>query len=158
MHMMEGMACVVRAIQEVTLTPELEDALGFDPPLATNDTCPDVPVRPCMHGGAGSWERLPDSPIFIVHAAMLRTGKVLLWSGAAEVGYPLNSLVWDPANPADMTICKLTVRTSSAAGTRGCRTGDCASPAATSRGPLVIRARRSSSIRRQPHPGRRWRI
>jgi len=103
MHMMGGMACVVRAIQEVTLTPALEDALGFDPPLATNDTCPDVPVHPCMHSGAGSWERLPDSPIFIVHAAMLRTGKVLLWSGAAEVGYPLNSLIWDPANPADMT-------------------------------------------------------
>jgi plastocyanin len=103
MHMMGGMACVVRAIQEVELTPALKDALGFDPPLATNDTCPDVPVHPCMHGGAGSWERLPDSPIFIVHAAMLRTGKVLLWSGAAEVGYPLNSLVWDPTNPADMT-------------------------------------------------------
>lgn len=103
MHMMEGMAAVVRAIQEVTLTPALEAALGFDLPLATNDTCPDVPVHPCMRGGDGSWERLPDSPIFIVHAAMLHTGKVLLWSGAAEAGYPLTSLVWDPANPTDMT-------------------------------------------------------
>jgi hypothetical protein len=52
---------------------------------------------------SGSWERLPDSPIFIVHAAMLNTGRVLLWSGAAEAGYPLTSLVWAPANPDDMT-------------------------------------------------------
>jgi hypothetical protein len=50
MHMMEGMACVARAIQEVTLTPALEDALGFDPPLATNDTCPDLHLRHQKHG------------------------------------------------------------------------------------------------------------
>jgi len=97
MHMMEGMAAVVRAIQEVDLTPELAAVLGFEPPLATGDVCPDVPVHPCAHGGTGSWERLPDSPIFIVHAALLPTGRVLLWAGTAEVGDPLESRVWDPA-------------------------------------------------------------
>ena len=30
-----------------------------------------------------------DSPVFVVHAAVLRTGRVLLFSGTAEVGYPL---------------------------------------------------------------------
>lgn len=97
MHMMEGMAAVVRAIQEVELTPELEAALGFVPPLATGDMCPDVPLHPCAHGGEGTWEQLPDAPIFIVHAAMLHTGKVVLWAGTAEVGDPLESRVWDPA-------------------------------------------------------------
>ncbi|HEU4387773.1 MAG TPA: galactose oxidase-like domain-containing protein [Blastocatellia bacterium] len=96
MHMMQGMAAVVRATQDVTLTPEIESALGFDLPVPTSDTCPDVPMHPCSHGGAGSWERLPDLPIFVVHSALLRTGKVLLWAGTAEVGDPLESRVWDP--------------------------------------------------------------
>ncbi|MGH8584458.1 MAG: galactose oxidase-like domain-containing protein [Gammaproteobacteria bacterium] len=96
MHMMEGMAAVVRAIQDVELTPALEAALGFVAPLATGDTCTDVPIHPCAHGGAGTWERLPDSPIFVVHAAQLHNGKVLLWAGTAEVGDPLESRVWDP--------------------------------------------------------------
>jgi plastocyanin len=96
MHMMEGMAAVVRAVQDVVLTPDVESALGFELPVPTGDTCPDVSLHPCAHGGTGSWERLPDSPIFVVHAAVLHTGKVLLWSGTAEVGDPLESRVWDP--------------------------------------------------------------
>src|SRR5215211_6092642 len=49
----------------------------------------------------GKWESLPDSPIFVVHAALLHTGKVLLFSGRAEKGesdpnYRLESKVWDP--------------------------------------------------------------
>jgi plastocyanin len=97
MHMMEGMAALVRAIQEVEVTPELEAALGFALPVEDGSACPVVAMHPCVHGGAGSWERLPDSPIFVVHAAMLHTGKVLLWAGTAEVGDPLESRVWDPA-------------------------------------------------------------
>jgi hypothetical protein len=56
-----------------------------------------VDLHPCG-GGGGSWERLPDSPIFVVHAAVMRTGKVLLWAGTAEVGDPLESRVWDPVS------------------------------------------------------------
>lgn len=97
MHMMEGMAAIVRAIQEIEITEKTAKCLGFELPLATSDICSDVPPHPCMHAGTGSWERLPDSPIFIVHAAHLHTGKVLLWSGTAEVGDPLESRVWDPA-------------------------------------------------------------
>jgi len=97
MHMMEGMAALVRSIQTAVLTKELAAAYCFDLPLDHPDECPMVDLHPCG-GGGGTWERLPDSPIFIVHAAVMRTGKVLLWSGTAEVGDPLESRVWDPAS------------------------------------------------------------
>jgi len=93
MHMMEGMAALVRAIQEVEVPEELEHELPLDFP----DECPDVELHPCGTDEPGRWDQLPDSPIFIVHAAVLATGKVLLWSGTAEVGDPLESRVWDPA-------------------------------------------------------------
>ena len=67
----------------------------FELPLDHPDECPIVDLHPCG-GGAGTWERLPDSPIFVVHAAVMRTGKVVLWAGTAEVGDPLESRVWDP--------------------------------------------------------------
>ncbi|MFB3099063.1 MAG: galactose oxidase-like domain-containing protein [Acidimicrobiia bacterium] len=44
----------------------------------------------------GKWTVLPDSPVYVVHAAVLRTGKVLMYAGTAEVGYPLNSATWNP--------------------------------------------------------------
>ncbi|HEV2951952.1 MAG TPA: galactose oxidase-like domain-containing protein, partial [Actinomycetota bacterium] len=97
MHMMEGMAALVRALDDVELTEELEQELCFEPPVDTGAECPDVHHDHCGLGGEGAWERLADSPIFIVHAAVLHTGKVLLWSGTAEVGDPLESRVWDPA-------------------------------------------------------------
>lgn len=51
----------------------------------------------------GSWEMLPySSGVFVVHAALLPTAKVLLWSGTAEVGLPRQSRVWDPVT-ATMT-------------------------------------------------------
>jgi hypothetical protein len=45
----------------------------------------------------GTWELLPnDSGVFVVHAALLRTGKVLMFSGTSEIGLPKESRVWDP--------------------------------------------------------------
>lgn len=44
----------------------------------------------------GKWEQLCDSPVYVVHAALLRTGKVLMFAGAAESGLPLKSAVWNP--------------------------------------------------------------
>ena len=58
--------------------------------------CPDVHHHPCRPPAVGRWERLPDLDIFTVHAAVLETGRVLLWSGTAEVGDPTVSRVWDP--------------------------------------------------------------
>lgn len=95
MHMMQGMAALVRSIQTLKVTKELASAYCFELPLDHPDECPIVDLHPCG-GGGGSWERLPDSPIFIVHAAVMRTGRVLLWAGTAEVGDPLESRVWDP--------------------------------------------------------------
>jgi len=101
MHMMTGMAAVVRAIQEVEVTPELEHALGFDLPLAHDHACAEADHHLCAGDDQGSWEQLPDAPIFVVHAAVLHTGKVLLFSGRAEVNnpamYPLESRLWVPA-------------------------------------------------------------
>ena len=96
MHMMEGMAALVRAFDDVELSEELERELCFEPPVDTGHECPEVHHDHCGLAGEGTWERLADSPIFIVHAAVLHTEKVLLWSGTAEVGDPLESRVWDP--------------------------------------------------------------
>ena len=96
-HMMSGMAALVRAVQQIELTEELEKELGFVPPVKhPHHGCAHVDMRRCARGGEGTWEPLPDSPIFVVHAAVLHTAKVLLFSGTAEVGYPLESRVFDP--------------------------------------------------------------
>lgn len=95
MHMMEGMAALVRAVQEVEISAAWAEELGFELPLDHGHECPDVEHHSCG-GDEGTWEPLPDAPIFIVHAAVLHNGKVLLWSGTAEVGDPLESRVWDP--------------------------------------------------------------
>jgi plastocyanin len=154
MHMMQGMAAVVRAVQEVTLDDEEISLLGYDLPIADEaycrrlghghvddvhksgdshghededdqrqptdqphehihglpgghghggdlpDDCPDVDPHPCHPPGAGRWESLPDLDIFVVHAALLHTGQVLLWAGTAEVGDPLASRLWDPVTDA----------------------------------------------------------
>lgn len=44
----------------------------------------------------GKWKQLCDSPVYVVHAAVLRTGKVVMFAGAAESGLPLKSAVWNP--------------------------------------------------------------
>lgn len=57
----------------------------------------DWPVAPGDPSSDGEWELLPyDSGAFAVHAALLRTGKVLFFSGGAETQLPLESRVWDP--------------------------------------------------------------
>ena len=103
-HMMEGMAALVRVTQELSLTPkqreDLETALGYALPEVIGTACREVDAHRCMGDGTGHWDPLPDSPIFVVHAALLHTGKVLLFSGTAEIGgaqYPLESRLWDPA-------------------------------------------------------------
>jgi len=70
---------------------------GHSGALGLADDCPDVDPHPCHRAGEGHWERLADLDMFVVHAAVLHTGKVLLWAGTAEVGDPLVSRLWDPA-------------------------------------------------------------
>jgi plastocyanin len=100
-HMMNGMVALVRARQTVELTPAEYRRLGFELSSHCREGhelhCPDVDAARCGTG-EGEWTTLSDSPIFVVHAAVLRTGRVLLFSGTAEVGYPLVSHTWDPAS------------------------------------------------------------
>lgn len=44
----------------------------------------------------GEWETLTDSPVYVVHAAVLNSGKVLMFAGTAEAGYAKESALWDP--------------------------------------------------------------
>jgi hypothetical protein len=61
---------------------------------------------PCVWGyvagdpaSVGGWQLLShDSGVFTVHAALLPTGKVLMFSGTAEANLPRESRVWDPVS------------------------------------------------------------
>jgi hypothetical protein len=54
----------------------------------------DAPGDPAS---VGQWQLLPyTSQVFVVHAAVMRTGKVLMFSGGVEQQMPLESRVWDP--------------------------------------------------------------
>ncbi len=100
MHMMEGMAAVLRATQEVELSDEELDRICYQLPTVHVHQCPEVDPHPCGAHGHDSWELLDPSPIFVVHGALLNTGHVLLFSGATEspdrVEFPLEARIWDP--------------------------------------------------------------
>lgn len=106
-HMMQGMTATLRAQQVVSLTKSQIDALGFGlPEECSMHGCPEVDLDRCK--GAGQWEQLPDSEVFVVHAALLHTGKVLLFSGRAEqyhlpADYPLESRLFDPVANSQTT-------------------------------------------------------
>ena len=100
MHMMEGMVGLVRATQEVALTDEEAKKICFHLPKtrAHMHACPDVDHHSC--GDRDGWVRTPDSPIFVVHGAQLHNGRVLLFSGRAERGLPLDARLFNPAGPS----------------------------------------------------------
>lgn len=103
-HMMQGMIALVRAQQHLKLTKRELAELRFKHhhyclPAdhgGHSGECPHVDHQRCAKGGGGTWTPLADSPIFAVHAAVLRTGRVLLWSGTAEADYPTQSYLFDP--------------------------------------------------------------
>lgn len=97
MHMMEGMAAVLRATQEVELSDEELGRICYQLPTVHVHQCPEVEHHPCSGDGQDGWELLEPSPIFVVHGALFNTGHVLLFSGAAERNYPLEARIWDPA-------------------------------------------------------------
>jgi hypothetical protein len=58
---------------------------------------PCVPASASDPAAIGQWQTLPStSEVFVVHAALMRTGKVLLFSGGVENQLPKESRVWDP--------------------------------------------------------------
>ena len=100
-HVMGGMVALMRATQEVEITAAQEEALGFPLPEEQLFACPVPEANFCVDAvDRGSWETLKEAPVFAVHGALLRTGKVMLWSGHAELGttYPLESAQYDPAS------------------------------------------------------------
>lgn len=44
----------------------------------------------------GKWEQLGDSPVYVVHGAVVNSGKVLMFAGGAEAGHEFSSVTWDP--------------------------------------------------------------
>ncbi|MBL8483617.1 MAG: DUF1929 domain-containing protein [Rhodocyclaceae bacterium] len=101
-HMMQGMVAAVRAQQHLQLTRDEYERLRFKPnhycmPASHggHGGCPHVDHDRCASGG-GMWESMPDSPSFVVHAALMHDGRVLVYPGTAEVGYPLESYIFDP--------------------------------------------------------------
>ena len=74
-------------------------------------TNPDAATAPTLGGcsfpyvandpaSVGEWYQLSNSEVFVVHAAVMHTGKVLIFSGGTEVQLPLESRVWDPVTNA----------------------------------------------------------
>ncbi|WP_232487333.1 hypothetical protein [Azotobacter chroococcum] len=124
-HMMMGHGGLVRASQEIEATKELKACLGFELPIDDGSPCPDVDM-PCM-SHAGTWSTVPDLDLFVVHAAVLKTGKVLLWSGTAEAAIRHNPESGIPRQMRART--RPTPPTCSAVGMPGCRMGDCWSQA-----------------------------
>ena len=108
-HVMAGMVCFIRVKQTVFLTDEFVDELRFPLPLDPGVfTCP-APATPdlCVDDtDSGSWQILTPSPAFAVHSAVLRTGKVIIWSGHAELGPTFGTLtaLYDPDTDTYTTV------------------------------------------------------
>jgi plastocyanin len=113
MHMMEGLAALVRAHQTVWLTTaqraEVEQAVGLPLDPGGND-CPAVTPNRCATTETGRWEELPGSPgVTFMHAVLLpKTSRILFWGYGPR---PDQARIWDqatglytaPANqPADL--------------------------------------------------------
>jgi plastocyanin len=113
MHMMGGLAALVRSHQTVWLTPaqkhELETTVGL-PLDPGGNACPVVSLDRCAQAVGGTWEELPGLPqITFMHAVLLaKSNRVLYWGYGPR---PDQARLWDqttglytsPANqPADV--------------------------------------------------------
>ena len=97
MHMMMGLAALVRSHQTVWLTPsEAHDlratiGLALDP---GNNNCPSVTLDRCQQAIGGRWEELPGLPqITFMHAVLLGNSSRILYWGYGQ--RPDQSRLWD---------------------------------------------------------------
>jgi plastocyanin len=97
MHMMAGLAGLVRSRQTVWLTPaqakHLSDTVGL--PLDPDDNaCPAVDLERCANSTGGKWEELPGLPgVTFMHAVLLaNTPRVLFWGYGPQAD---QSRIWD---------------------------------------------------------------
>ena len=99
-HVMGGMVALMRVTQELAITRSYRDSLEFPLPVDGRVfECPVPDENLCIDTvDNGTWSELKEPPVFAVHGALLNTGKVMMWSGHAELGtaYPLNTALYDP--------------------------------------------------------------
>ncbi len=103
MHMMQGLAGLVRTRQVVWLTDaqkkRLEATVGLPLDDGRND-CPDVDLNHCEIAGCGRWELVAGSPeVCMMHAAPIPNTRKLLFYGYGDTRDDL-SRIWDYSTPA----------------------------------------------------------
>jgi hypothetical protein len=103
MHMMQGLAGLVRSRQTVWLTPQqakqiaAESGLPVDP---GGNTCPHVDHDRCEQLSCGKWEVVAGGPeVCMMHAALLPNTARVLFFGYGDTRDDL-SRVWDYSTPA----------------------------------------------------------
>ena len=102
MHMMEGLAALVRAHQKVWLTDaqrtELEQTAGLPLDPGGNE-CPAVTPNRCATTQTGRWEVLPGLPgVTFMHAVLLpNTSRLLFWGYGPRAD---QARLWDQATAA----------------------------------------------------------
>jgi plastocyanin len=117
MHMMSGLAGLVRSKQTLWLTDEqaeeLEATIGL-PSETCDNRCPDVDLDRCEQMLCGEWQLVPGSPeVCMMHAALIPNESSVVYFGYGDTRDDL-SRVWDysadpgayslPANqPFDVT-------------------------------------------------------
>jgi len=98
MHMMQGMAGLVRSSQTVWMTPQQADEVDADRGLALDpggNACPDLDMERCEDAGSGRWEEVPGDPeVTFMHASLLPQSTRVLYWGYTRVD---QSRMWDPA-------------------------------------------------------------
>ena len=103
MHMMAGLAGLVRSRQTLWLTPEQAKRLNHETglPLDHGDNdCPKVDPEHCHSLDCGKWEEVAGGPaVCMMHACLLpNTEKVLFW-GYGDTRDDI-SRIWDYSTPA----------------------------------------------------------
>ncbi len=96
MHMMQGMAGLVRSRRTVWLTPsqaaDVADTRGLPLTTGTNG-CPVVDMDRCSRHGVGHWEEVPGDPqVVFMHACLLPETTMVLFWGYTRVD---QSRLWD---------------------------------------------------------------
>ena len=99
MHMMGGLAGLVRSLQTVYLTKKEADDLAAEIGLALDpggNACPSPPPDRCANAVGGQWQVLPNLPeITFMHALLLPySTKILYWGYGQRAD---QSRVWDQA-------------------------------------------------------------
>jgi FtsP/CotA-like multicopper oxidase with cupredoxin domain len=100
MHMMQGLAGLVRSKQTVWLTEEqaehLEATIGL-PHETCDNRCPDIDLHRCEQFLCGEWQLVPGSPeVCLMHAHLVPNESKVMYFGYGDTRDDL-SRVWDYA-------------------------------------------------------------